>query len=106
MRLQSRCFSCKGCLFQCVEKITLYEFEFLQLRILDIEFLSHWISDVSILFIHNVMLVLSALLLVLKNSKCSNSLENYKTHTSLQSKSVLMGIQKYIVKVLLILKLI
>lgn len=71
-----------------VEKITLYEFEFLQLRILDIAFLVHWISDVSILFIHSVMLVLSALLLVRKNSKCSDSLENHKTHTSLQSKSV------------------
>ena len=59
-----------------VEKITLYEFEFLQVRILDIASLFCWISDVSILFIHNVVLGLSALLLVLKNSKCSNSLEN------------------------------
>lgn len=63
-----------------MEEIALHEFEFLQPRILDIGFFSHWISDDSVVLTHSGILVLSALLPFLKNSKCIISLENYKTH--------------------------
>lgn len=92
-------------MLQAMEKITLYEFEFLQLRILDIASLFHWFLW-CFHIIHSqcsARLVLCFLFLRILNVVIL--FWKLKTHTSLQSKSVWMGIQKFIVKVLLILKI-